>query len=86
MSEDPRLDVLLHWLCVSKSRSQAANWCREGKVFVDGTLTKPSAVLKAGQKVEIRATEQPLRLEILEIPTRAVARSQRDRYLKVLSS
>ncbi len=85
MSEEPRLDVLLHWLCVSKSRSQAAHWCREGKVFVDGTLAKPSVILKAGQKLEIRAMEHPLRLEILEIPRRAVSRAQREKFMKLLS-
>ena len=79
-----RVDVLLHWLCLSPSRSQAAGWCREGRVVVDGAAVKASHLARAGSRVEIALGERRLRFEILELPARQVARNQRERFLRAL--
>lgn len=38
---------------MAKSRTQAGDFCRAGKVFINGTKVKPSKILKIGDVVEV---------------------------------
>lgn len=84
-AERPRMDVLLHWLCVAKSRSQAAGWCKDGKVTLDGAPVKASYEARAGQVVEVRSFDRSVRFQLVEVPARPVPKNRREPYMKVLS-
>jgi 23S rRNA (cytidine1920-2'-O)/16S rRNA (cytidine1409-2'-O)-methyltransferase len=54
-----RLDHALALAGLTETRSQAENWIRLGKVFVDGkAVTKPGYFVDDSQKLELRAEER----------------------------
>ncbi len=56
MTETVRLDVWLDVACLFKTRSEAQQACKGGKVDVNGRSAKPHRELKAGDVVEISRT------------------------------
>ncbi len=49
-----RIDKWLWASRIFKTRNQAAEACRKGRVFVDGTVAKPSRTLQTGCTVVVR--------------------------------
>ena len=56
MTETVRLDVWLDVACLFKTRSEAQQACKGGKVDVNGRSAKPHRELRAGDVVEISRT------------------------------
>lgn len=52
--DNVRIDKYLWAIRVFKTRSEAAEACRTGKVFVNGAQTKSSREIKAGDSIEVR--------------------------------
>ena len=48
-----RLDVWLDVACLFKTRSDAQNACKNGKLSVNGQVAKPDRRLRAGDEIEI---------------------------------
>ncbi|MBD3336595.1 MAG: RNA-binding protein [Candidatus Eisenbacteria bacterium] len=80
-----RCDVALKHLCLFKTRSQATEACKEGRVLVDGSPAKPSQELRPGQRLLIRDRLglREREVEILQVPERQVARKQLDGHVRV---
>ena len=75
MSEEAlRVDVLLHRLCLTKSRSEAKAACEAGAVLVDGRKARPSDTVPVGRRVEIRYPSRTLEMELLDTPGKSVSR------------
>jgi ribosome-associated heat shock protein Hsp15 len=53
MPDEVRLDVWLDVSCLFKTRSEAQNACRGGKVEVNGQAAKPHRVVRAGDRLRI---------------------------------
>lgn len=49
-----RIDKWLWAVRVFKTRSQASEACKKGKVLIDGVQVKPSRVIKVGEIVHIK--------------------------------
>ena len=56
LTESVRLDVWLDVACLFKTRSEAQQACKGGKVDVNGRSAKPHREIKAGDVVEITRT------------------------------
>ena len=54
MEEQVRIDKFLWSIRVYKTRTEAADACRSGKVSVNGTESKASRDIKAGDVVSVR--------------------------------
>lgn len=54
MAETERIDKVLWAIRVFKTRTEATDACKGGKVKIGGVNAKPSRMLKAGEIVEIR--------------------------------
>lgn len=54
MAETERIDKVLWAIRVFKTRTEATDACKGGKVKIAGTNAKPSRMLKVGEIVEIR--------------------------------
>ncbi|MBD3236633.1 MAG: hypothetical protein GF330_08010 [Candidatus Eisenbacteria bacterium] len=78
-----RIDALLHWLCLQKSRSMAARGCREGEILLNGRAVRPAKEVRVGDWISLaqRGRERWISVEILALPARQVSRAgARDYY------
>ena len=76
-----RLDVWLDVACVFKTRSEAQQACKSGKVTVNGQSAKPNRLLRAGNELEIsRPFGRKQRLIVRALAARHVAKAEA-RYL-----
>lgn len=66
MQETVRIDKWLWAVRVYKTRTQAADACRAGKVRIDGVPSKPSRDIKSGDKIEISLGPVIKTLEVIE--------------------
>ncbi|HET7460691.1 MAG TPA: S4 domain-containing protein [Longimicrobium sp.] len=73
-AEALRVDVLLHRLCLTKSRSEAKAACDSGAVSVDGKKAKASDTVPVGRRIEVRYPGRTLELELLETPGKSVSK------------
>lgn len=48
-----RLDIWLDIACLFRTRSEAQNACRSGKISVNGQPAKPNRSVRAGDEIEI---------------------------------
>jgi ribosome-associated heat shock protein Hsp15 len=71
-----RLDVWLDIACVFRTRSDAQNACRGGKVSVNGQGAKPNRHVRPGDELEIsRPFGRKQQLKILALAARHIARA-----------
>lgn len=52
--ESVRLDIWLDVACIFKSRSQAQNACKQGKVEINGSGTKSHRQIRIGDEIRIK--------------------------------
>jgi ribosomal 50S subunit-recycling heat shock protein len=80
-----RLDRVLKDLCLFKTRTQATQACKEGRVLVDGKPARASMSLHSGQKILIRDRLglRETELEILRVPERQVPRKEVSSYATI---
>lgn len=76
-----RVDVLLHRLCLTKSRNEAKSACDAGAVLVDGRAAKASLEVAAGQSVTVRFPRRTLEFAIDQLPPKSTSKkSAREMY------
>lgn len=82
-----RLDVLLHDLCLYKTRSQAGRACDDGRVRVNGEVAKASRAMKVGDVIAYRDPGDRFEreVELLVLPEKAVSRVQARDFYQVRS-
>jgi ribosome-associated heat shock protein Hsp15 len=79
-----RADVLLHRLCLTRSRNEAKTACDAGAVSLDGRPARPSDAVPAGSRVAIRYPGRTLELELLETPGRSTSKKAARELYRVL--
>lgn len=67
MSDQQRIDKWLWATRVFKTRSIAADACKMGRVSIGGRALKPSAMIKVGDKIEVRKPPMTLSLEVIQL-------------------
>ena len=76
-----RVDVLLHRLCLTKSRSEAKAACEAGAVTLDGKPARPADAVPPGRRIEIRYPSRTLEVELLQTPPKGTSKkAARDLY------
>jgi ribosomal 50S subunit-recycling heat shock protein len=76
-----RLDAFLKNTGIFKARTQARRACDEGRVLLNGEAARGSRTVHVGARLLIETGACRLEAEVLQVPERPVARSQRERYL-----
>ncbi len=80
-AEPLRVDVLLHRLCLTRSRSEAKAACEAGAVTLDGRPARPSDAVAAGRRIAVKYPSRLLDVELLELPGKGVSKkAARDLY------
>ena len=84
MSEPLRVDVLLHRLCITRSRSEAKNACDSGAVSLQGRAAKASDPVAVGDRVAIRFRRRHVELEVLALPPKSTSKKSAKEMYRVL--
>lgn len=66
MAAEARIDKWLWAARIFKTRSIAANACKNGRVMVGGTTVKPSRTVKVGETVSVRKPPVTYSFKILQ--------------------
>ena len=66
MAEEARIDIWLWAARIFKTRSIAADACKNGRVTVGGTNVKPSRMVKVGETVSVRKPPITYSFKILQ--------------------
>ena len=80
-----RVDVLLHRLCLTKSRNETKTACEAGAVSLDGRNARPSDTVLPGRRITIRYPKRTLELELLELPGKSVSRAAARELYRIVS-
>jgi ribosomal 50S subunit-recycling heat shock protein len=79
-----RLDVALHRLCLTRSRSEAKAACEAGAVTLGSRPGRPSDTVLPGSRITLRTPARTLELEIDALPGRNVSRGAARELYRVL--
>ena len=79
-----RIDVLLHRLCITRSRSEAKNACDSGAVSVQGHPAKASESVAVGQTVAIRFPRRLVEFELQEIPPKSTSKQRAKEMYRIV--
>lgn len=82
---DPlRVDVLLHRLCLTRSRSEAKAACDSGAVLIAGRPVKASYEVSAGERITVRFPRRTLEIELDALPPKSTSRKAARELYRVL--
>ena len=79
-----RIDLLLKYLCLVKTRSMGKKGCEKGRIKINGLAVKPAGECRAGDVLEIRYPHRILVAELLEEPGGQVSRKESAKYLRII--
>ena len=77
-----RVDLVLKYLCLVKSRSSARLFCHDDAILVNDQPVKPSAIVRIGDKITIRFPTRTIVFELLDVPGKQLSRSVSPTYYK----
>lgn len=76
-ASDVRLDIWLDVACLYRTRSEAQQACRNGKIDVNNTQAKPNRLVRVGDELEIgRPFGRKQRLVVRSLADRHVAKAE----------
>ena len=78
------MDVLLHRLCLTRSRNEAKTACDAGAVSLNGKKARAADAVLPGARVEVRWPARKLELELLELPGKSVSKKAAKELYRVL--
>jgi len=81
-----RVDVWLDVACLYRTRSEAQNACKGGKIEINGQRVKPNRLLRVGDELEIgRPFGRRQRIVVRELADRHVAKADARRLYEDLT-
>lgn len=78
------MDVLLHRLCLTRSRNEAKTACDAGAVSLNGRKARAADAVLPGARVEVRWPARTLEMELLELPGKSVSKKAAKELYRVL--
>lgn len=79
-----RIDVALHRLCLTKSRTEAKDACEAGAIDVNGAKAKPSQEVNVGDRVTLRFATRILEIQLQELPPKSTSKKAAREMYEVL--
>ena len=84
MADALRIDVLLHRLCLTRSRNEAKSACDAGAVSLNGRKARAADAVLPGARLEVRWPARTLEMELLELPGKSVSKKAAKELYRVL--
>jgi ribosomal 50S subunit-recycling heat shock protein len=79
-----RIDLVLKYLCLARSRSAAKSLCDEGRVQINGETARAASIVHAGDRVRVRLAERTLEVEVVDVPARQASKAEAPRHYRAL--
>jgi ribosomal 50S subunit-recycling heat shock protein len=79
-----RLDVFLSKTRIIRQRPKAKTACDAGSVSVNGMTAKPSRDVSPGDKIKVETRRKRLIVEVLELPSKNVKKSDAATFYHVI--
>lgn len=79
-----RLDLLLKYLCLVKTRSSARKGILRERIRVGGKPVKPSREIREGDIIHIRYPRREVVLELLRVPGAQVPKAKCGDYYRIV--
>ncbi|GEM_PF-516683 len=79
-----RIDLLLKYICLLKSRSSAGALCQSGKVILNARRTKPSSEVREGDRISLEKESGTQTVEIIKLPSGQVGKKDVYLYYKTM--
>jgi ribosome-associated heat shock protein Hsp15 len=83
--DDTRIDKWLWNVRQFKTRSQATEACRKGRIFIGDSTVKASRILRPGEIVEVKKPPVLYRFRVLAIPSSRLSAKFVPEYLEDLT-
>jgi len=80
-----RVDKWIWAVRIFKSRSQATEACKSGKVSIDGVALKPSRIIEVGDIIEVSKNQINMSFEVLALLEKRVGAKLVPDYMKDLT-
>ncbi|MCK5855962.1 MAG: RNA-binding S4 domain-containing protein [Bacteroidales bacterium] len=80
-----RVDKWIWAVRIFKSRSQATEACKSGKVSIDGMALKPSRIIDIGNIIDVRKEQINLSLEVVDLLEKRVGAKLVENFMKNLT-
>ncbi len=81
-----RIDKFLNSTNITKRRSIAQDMLKNGVVYINDKVAKPSKDVEIGDIITIKYLEKTKKYEVLELPTtKSTPKSEQNKYIKELS-
>jgi len=77
-----RVDKWIWAVRIFKSRSQATEACKSGKVSIDGVAIKPSRSIEVGDMIQVTKNQIHMTLEVIELLDKRVGAKLVSKYMK----
>lgn len=84
--EKVRIDKWMWAVRIFKTRSQAAEACAKGKIFIDDVSVKASRLIKSNEIISIRRGSFTLVFQVIQPIENRVAAAVKDQFCKDLTS
>ena len=84
MADPLRMDVLLHRLCLTRSRSEAKTACDAGAVTLNARPARASESVLPGARISILYPWRLLEVELLELPGKSTSKKAAREMYRVL--
>lgn len=81
-----RIDLVLKYLCLVKSRSVAKALCDDDRVLVGGRPARSSSTVRAGDRVTIQFPRRTLTVELVEVPEKQLSKSNALAYYRAVDT
>jgi len=77
-----RIDLVLKYLCIAKSRSFVKSMCDRGAVEMGGKAVKSSAAVREGDRITLHYPTKTVTIEIVTVPTKQLSKPKAPEYYR----
>lgn len=81
-----RVDLVLKYLCLARSRSLAKHLCDDGRVTINGVATRASSRVTTNDRLHIRFDRSQLDIELLRVPNRQLSKAVAPEFYRVIAN
>lgn len=78
-----RVDKFLNAVNITKRRSISLDMCKNGVIYINGNVSKPSKVVKVGDIISLNLLNEQIKYKVLALPTtKNVAKTKSHEYVE----